>query len=111
MTGTTISHYRILAELGRGGMGIVYRAEDTRLGREVAIKVLPTDQLASQASAARFYREAHAAAQLSHPGIATVHEIDAYNGEACQWGRAHQDLLPLDTRPLKRSSASSGATS
>jgi len=76
MIGSTLSHYRIDAELGRGGMGIVYRAQDTKLNREVALKVLPSAALATDEDRARFYREAQAAAQLHHPNIATIFEID-----------------------------------
>ena len=76
MIGTTLSHYKIEAELGRGGMGIVYRATDTKLDRTVAIKVLPSAALASDDDRERFYREAKAAAQLHHPNIASVFEID-----------------------------------
>ena len=76
MIGTTLSHYRILEELGRGGMGIVYKAEDTKLERTVAIKVLPAAALSNEEERARFYREAKAAAALNHPHIAAVHEID-----------------------------------
>ena len=76
MTGTTLSHYRIEDELGRGGMGIVYRALDTKLNRDVALKILPAAALASEDDRARFFREAQAAAQLHHPNICTVFEID-----------------------------------
>ena len=76
MTGTTLSHYRIEAELGRGGMGIVYRARDTKLDRDVALKVLPASALTSEDDRARFYREAKAAAALNHPNIAAIHQID-----------------------------------
>ena len=76
MIGSTISHYKILDELGRGGMGIVYKAEDIRLDRTVAIKVLPSAALTNEDDRARFYREARAAASLTHPHIAVVHEID-----------------------------------
>jgi hypothetical protein len=76
MIGNTLSHYQISAELGRGGMGIVYRATDTRLNRQVALKVLPAAALSSKEDRARFFREAQAAAQLQHPNIATVFEID-----------------------------------
>ena len=74
--GTIISHYRIVDQLGRGGMGIVYKAEDTKLDRVVALKVLPKQALASEDDRARFYREARAAASLHHPNVATVFEID-----------------------------------
>jgi len=76
MTGLRLAQYRIDSELGRGGMGIVYRATDTKLDRTVALKVLPPHALASEDDRARFYREAKAAAQLHHPHIATVFQID-----------------------------------
>jgi signal transduction histidine kinase len=76
MVGKSLSHYKIEAELGRGGMGIVYRAKDTKLDRTVAIKVLPSAALASEDDRARFYREAKAAAALTHPHIAVIHGVD-----------------------------------
>ena len=81
MIGSEISHYRILDELGRGGMGIVYRAEDTRLKRQVAIKVLPSQFSNDGNAASRFSHEAQAAAALNHPNIAHVYEIDEENGQ------------------------------
>lgn len=91
MVGKKLSHYLIEAELGRGGMGIVYKAEDTKLDRTVAIKVLPSAALASEDDRARFYREAKAAAQLHHPHIASVFEID----EAVPEGSKDDDLRPF----------------
>ncbi|MDX1740148.1 MAG: protein kinase, partial [Rhodothermales bacterium] len=79
--GTTISHYRVVGQLGRGGMGIVYKAEDTKLDRTVALKLLPPHALISEDDRARFYREARAAAALNHPNIAHVYEIDEAEAE------------------------------
>ena len=76
MIGRTISHYKVLAKLGEGGMGVVYRAEDTRLHRSVALKFLPEGILATEKEKARFAREAQAAARLRHPNIATIFDFD-----------------------------------
>ena len=72
MIGTTLSHYRIVDKLGHGGMGEVYRAEDTKLKRQVALKVLPTDLARDAEGLARFQREAEAVAALNHPHIVTI---------------------------------------
>jgi serine/threonine protein kinase len=80
MIGKEILHYKILEKLGEGGMGIVYKAEDSRLNRQVAIKVLPPHLLIAQDDRARFQREAKAAAALNHAAIATVYEINEFEG-------------------------------
>ena len=79
-TGTTISHYRILSRLGAGGMGEVYLAEDTKLGRKVAIKILPGDVIADERANRRMLKEAQAAATLDHPNICAVHEVGEEDG-------------------------------
>src|SRR6266853_1319331 len=105
MTGQTIGHYKVLEQIGAGGMGVVYKALDTHLDRFVAIKVLPPEKVADPERKRRFVQEAKAASALNHPNIITIYDIASENGKdfiAMEYvpGRALNQLIARKGLPL-----------
>ena len=105
--GDRLAHYELLEELGHGGMGVVWKARDTRLGREIAIKFLPEDVEVDPQRLARIEREARAVAALNHPNIVTIHSIEEVGGRrfltmALVHGRPLSAMIPKGGLPLER---------
>src|SRR3989442_12064315 len=105
MTGSRLAHYEVLEKLGEGGMGVVYKARDTRLNRVVALKLLPADKVADPDRKRRFIQEAQAASALNHPNIITIHDIQSTNGVDFMVmeyvaGKTLGELIPRRGMPL-----------
>ena len=110
LIGQIIGHYRVLDQLGAGGMGVVYRAQDMKLGRQVAVKVLSTGNDATDEAIERFRREARTASSLNHPNICTIYGFDEHEGQ-CYLAMELLDGEPLDQRLGGRSTSAPCSTS